>query len=71
MDVSHADDFQKLQFREKKNKEREIEIWEGWELGWLCEIKSGRNTRDGSPSTLRSHLQKRLSPPAAIVFKST
>ncbi len=46
MALSHADDLQRLQFKEERGG---------------CEIKSGGNTRDGSPSILRSHLQSAFS----------
>lgn len=52
MSLSHADDLQRLQFREKRERREEEEG---------CEIKSGGNTRDGSPSILRSHLQSAFS----------
>lgn len=46
MALSHANDLQRLQFREERG---------------VCEIKSGGNTRDGSPSIVRSHLQSAFS----------
>ena len=48
MVLSHANDLQRLQFREER-------------VGGGCEIKSGGNTRDGSPSIVRSHLQNAVS----------
>lgn len=54
MALSHANDLQRCQFREERRG---------------CEIKSSGNTRDGSPSTVRSHLQKRLLL-AAIISKA-
>lgn len=48
MALSHANDLQRLQFGE------------GWGLGGAW-VNSGGNTRDGSPSIVRSHLQSTVS----------
>lgn len=55
LSLSHANDLQRVQFRE----ERVLRVCE-------CEIKSGGNTRDGSPSIVRSHLQSAFSLPPSF-----